>query len=171
MNEKPSRTNREILISVSHPGISVDRKRLSQAVKTLDEAAERFGGGCPPGELSIAIVTDKTIAELHAAFLSDPTPTDVITFEGDCATGVAGEICVSADTAKRFAKEHGKVFSEELTLYVAHGWLHLAGYDDLKPELKRVMRRAEARALRLLGEKKLLGAFKFKKRPATKKNR
>lgn len=153
---------------MSHPGLSVDRRVLTRAVETLDEAAERFDGGCPRGELSLAIVTDKTIAELHEAFLSDPTPTDVITFEGDRDTGVAGEICVSADTARRFAEKHGKVFSEELTLYVAHGWLHLAGYDDLKPELKRIMRRAEARALRLLGEKKLLGAFKFKKRPAKK---
>jgi probable rRNA maturation factor len=41
-------------------------------------------------------------------------------------------------------------FSTELTLYVVHGWLHLAGYDDLQPAKKRVMRRAEARALKIL---------------------
>ncbi|MEQ1842380.1 MAG: rRNA maturation RNAse YbeY, partial [Verrucomicrobiales bacterium] len=41
-------------------------------------------------------------------------------------------------------------FSTELTLYVVHGWLHLAGYDDLVPAKKRVMRRAEARAMKIL---------------------
>jgi probable rRNA maturation factor len=35
-------------------------------------------------------------------------------------------------------------------LYLVHGWLHLAGYDDRTPAKKRVMRRAEARALALL---------------------
>jgi probable rRNA maturation factor len=41
-------------------------------------------------------------------------------------------------------------FSAELTLYLVHGWLHLAGYDDLVPVKKRAMRRAEARAMELL---------------------
>ena len=41
-------------------------------------------------------------------------------------------------------------FSTELLLYVVHGWLHLAGFDDLQPAKKRVMRRAETKALRLL---------------------
>jgi probable rRNA maturation factor len=31
-----------------------------------------------------------------------------------------------------------------------HGWLHLAGYDDLVPAKKRVMRRAETRAMNIL---------------------
>jgi probable rRNA maturation factor len=87
---------------------------------------------------------------LHARFLDDPTTTDVITFEGDSKFGSAGEICVSADTAARYAKEHGRDFSTELTLYVVHGWLHLAGHDDLVPAKKRLMRRAESRALQVL---------------------
>ena len=41
-------------------------------------------------------------------------------------------------------------FSAELTLYLVHGWLHLAGYDDLVPAKKRAMRRAETRAMRCL---------------------
>ena len=41
-----------------------------------------------------------------------------------------------------YARAHGRDFSAELTLYVVHGWLHLAGYDDLVPAKKRAMRRA-----------------------------
>ena len=40
-----------------------------------------------------------------------------------------------------------------------HGWLHLAGYDDLVPAKKRVMRRAEARALELLRRARCLPRF------------
>jgi probable rRNA maturation factor len=110
-------------------------------------------------ELSLVFLTDAALAQLHADFLDDPSATDVITFEGDAAHGSAGEICVSVDTAARYAKEHGRKFTEELTLYLVHGWLHLAGYDDLQPAKKRVMRRAEARAMKLLGAAGALPKF------------
>jgi probable rRNA maturation factor len=118
--------------------------------------------------LSIVFLTDQALAKLHARFLDDPSITDVITFEGDSTLGVAGEVCVSADAATRHAaartgarhRADGKdAFARELTLYVVHGWLHLAGYDDLQPAKKRVMRRAEARAMRLLDEHDAVPAF------------
>jgi probable rRNA maturation factor len=113
--------------------------------------------GPPPGELSLAFLTAAALARLHGKFLGDPSATDVITFAGAPAPGpaptepgLAGEICVSADAARAFAQKHGRDFSEELTLYVVHGWLHLAGHDDQRPAQKRRMRAAESRALRLL---------------------
>ena len=116
-------------------------------------------GGCPPGELSIVFLTDPALAQLHADFMQDPTTTDVITFEGDLAAGLAGEICVSVDTARAYARSHRQVFSTELTLYLVHGWLHLAGYDDLRPARKRRMRAAEQRALALLRATRALPRF------------
>lgn len=115
---------------------------------------------CPTGELSIVFLTDAALAALHAQFLHDPTTTDVITFEGDPLAGLAGEICVSADTAAAYAREHGREFATELTLYVVHGWLHLAGYDDLRPAKKRRMRAAEARAMQLLAAAGAIPAFR-----------
>jgi len=102
------------------------------------------------GELSVVFLPPGALAHLHARFLSDPSETDVITFPGDPALGTAGEICISAQAAERFAKRKNRDFSGELTLYLVHGWLHLAGYDDRKPKDKRAMRRAEARAMRFL---------------------
>ncbi|HQU09211.1 MAG TPA: rRNA maturation RNase YbeY, partial [Opitutales bacterium] len=55
----------------------------------------------------------------------------------------AGEICVSADRAKIVSTERGIDFSHELSLYLIHGWLHLAGYDDLTPQDRKQMRQAE----------------------------
>lgn len=138
---------REINISNQHPRLRIDDKAVRHAVRILDDAAKRFLDGPLPGELSIVFLTDAAIARLHADFLDDATTTDVITFEGESAFGTAGEICVSADTAQTYATKHGHDFSTELTLYVVHGWLHLAGYDDLEPTKKRRMRAAEKRAL------------------------
>jgi len=141
---------RTLSIRSLHPGLGLDRRGVERALRTLDENARRIGRGPPPGELSVVFLTDPALARLHGDFLADPAPTDVITFPGQPDFGTAGEICVSADAAARFAAAHRRSFAEELLLYVAHGWLHLAGYDDLEPAKKRAMRRAEARAMRVL---------------------
>ena len=150
---------RPLAIANRHPRLRVDRRALRQVIGLLDAHAARFRGGCPPGELSVALLTDPDLARLHADFLGDPKTTDVITFAGQPALGLAGEICVSADTAAAYARKHRRPFAEELTLYVVHGWLHLAGYDDLVPVKKRAMRRAERRALTLLRGRRVRPAF------------
>lgn len=153
---------RRIAIANRHPRLRLDRRKLVDALQLLDSHAEGFLDGCPPGELSVVFLTDPALARLHADFLADPTPTDVITFSGSPALGTAGEICVSADAALRQASGARQV-SDELALYVVHGWLHLAGYDDLRPAKKRVMRRAESRALRLWRTAGGLPRFRFVK--------
>jgi len=148
--------HREILIANRHPRLRLDRRAVARVIHTLDAhffasasgqskiANRKSKMSAPSGELSVVFLTDESLAQLHADFLADPTPTDVITFEGDPAQGTAGEICVSVDAAIRQVGPR-RDFSAELTLYLIHGWLHLAGYDDLQPAKKRQMRRAEAR--------------------------
>lgn len=113
----------------------------------------------PPGELSIALLTEAELAAVHAAFLNDSSPTDVITFPGDPAEDFAGEICVSVERAQYEAAERGLSFSEELTLYLVHGWLHLAGYDDCDDCSRAQMRDGEARILHWLGQTSSLPDF------------
>jgi probable rRNA maturation factor len=137
------------------------RKTPSPPTASLVTDHWSFPPAVPPGELSLAFLTDAALARIHADFLDDPTTTDVITFEGNTTLESAGEICVSADTAATFAATHDRDFSDELTLYVVHGWLHLAGYDDLKPAKKRRMRAAESRAMDLLRAAKTLPRFKL----------
>ena len=156
---------RSVAIANRHPKLNLRRREVTQLVETLDAHHAAIGirqAAIPPGELSIVFLTDAALAKLHADFLDDPTTTDVITFEGDSAHGIAGEICVSVDTAANYAKTHGRNFTEELTLYLVHGWLHLAGHDDLAPAKKRAMRRAEARAMTVLRKAKALPAFRLR---------
>ncbi len=152
---------RGIFIRNAHPRLRFSRHAVAAAICTLDTHAAKFLGGCPPGELSLVFLTDPALAKIHADFMADPTATDVITFEGDRIAGLAGEICVSADTACTYAKVNRSDFATELTLYVVHGWLHLAGYDDLQPARKRRMRAAEARAMKLLHAAGAIPAFRL----------
>ena len=177
---------RTIAIANHHPRLRLDRREITRAIHILDakfpkskiENRESKIPAVPPGELSLVFLTDAALAQLHADFLADPTPTDVITFEGNPGLGTAGEICISADAALRHLAPRRRPalnsqpsalssFGTELTLYLVHGWLHLAGFDDLVPKKKRAMRRAEARAMRLLTR---AGAVpKFTLRAARKK--
>jgi len=180
---------REITIINRHPRLRLNRRALSRALAhldthfrftTADMPALGVGGlrrakkhvvavksasspappsAAPAGELSISFLTDPALARLHAEHLDDPSTTDVITFEGAEALGYAGDICVSVDTALAYAAKHKVPFADELLRYIIHGWLHLAGYDDLQPGKKRRLRAAEERALKLLRAAKLLPAF------------
>ncbi len=156
-----SGAGRRVRIANRHSRLRLDRRALAAAVRALDARAAAFMGGCPAGELSIAFLSDAALARLHGQFLGDPSPTDVITFGGDPSLGLAGEICVSVDAAVREAGRLGPRLSGEIALYVVHGWLHLAGYDDLKPSSKRIMRRAEARALRVVARSAAIPRFKL----------
>jgi len=148
-----SACTRTVAVHNGHPRLSLEARTVAALIHALDDRREKFRGGCPPGELSVAFLTDAALARLHADFLDDGTVTDVITFAGDPAHGLAGEICISADAAARqirAGRSGGqKSYRNELALYLVHGWLHLAGYDDLSPPEKRIMRAAERRALKL----------------------
>ncbi len=107
-------------------------------------------GAAPPlpdlTEIEASIVSDKVIGQVHAEFLGDPTPTDVITFHH-------GEILVSADTAAQAGPAHGLALDEELLLYLIHGLLHLAGWDDHDPQEAAQMKIVQETILRRVIEK------------------
>ncbi len=113
----------------------------------------------PAGELSIAILDFAEMGALHERFFDDPSPTDVITFDGEVALGEAGEICVCADVARDYAAAHGRELVGELALYLVHGYLHLAGFDDRTAEDRRRMRAAEREAMEILGRSRALPSF------------
>ena len=76
-----------------------------------------------PEEILVVLVSDRKISEVHQQFMGIASATDVITFQH-------GEILISVETAARQAGEYKTDLFHELRLYIAHGFLHLAGYDD-----------------------------------------
>ena len=79
-----------------------------------------------PGSVQVSLVDDREISRVHAQFMDNPDPTDVITFP----YGDEGEVLISLETAERQAGQFKSTFDREITLYLVHGLLHLAGYDD-----------------------------------------
>lgn len=91
-------------------------------------------------EIEFSLVSDDAISRVHADFMDDPTPTDVITFHH-------GEIIISLDTAAAQAAEHLTSYETEVALYIVHGLLHLAGWEDTEPTLREEMHAVQARIL------------------------
>lgn len=146
---------RQIDIYAGHSALSFDESSIRTLFRTLDNWGRL---AIPMGELSIALLTDESLASLHRTFLQDPSPTDVITFPGS-DPGEAGEICVSVDTAASTARDLGLSLSYELNLYLVHGWLHLAGLSDKTPDAAEHMRRAEEAAFEFLKKNTPLPEF------------
>ncbi len=91
--------------------------------------------GFSKGTLSITVVGAAAMSRIHREFLDKPGPTDAITFDLGSARRekrLLGEIVVCADVARRAAGRSAPLPRRrgELMLYVVHGILHLAGYDD-----------------------------------------
>ena len=87
-------------------------------------------------EISVAIVGDDEIHELNKSWRHKDKPTDVLSFPmqelapGDRpAAGLLGDIIVSAPTAQRQADANDRPLLDEATMLLAHGLLHLLGYD------------------------------------------
>jgi probable rRNA maturation factor len=109
--------------------------------------------GWQDAEVSLAVVDDPTIHELNRRYLGHDYPTDVLSFllSDDGARRLEGEVVVSADTAARSAEQFGWTAGDELLLYVIHGTLHLAGYDDQSPDDLARMRDRERTHLAAFG--------------------
>lgn len=118
-----------------------DPKLLRRVVRATLEHAGRTDL-----RVSLLLTDDAEIARVHADFLGDPSPTDVISFDLD---GQA-EIVVSVQTAKRTANSHGHALRAEVALYVVHGLLHVCGFDDIAPRDRARMRAAERAVLQRL---------------------
>ena len=92
-------------------------------------------------EISFVLVSDARIAALHDEFMRDPAPTDVITFHH-------GEIVISAETARREARQRGLPLPSEVARYAVHGLLHLAGWSDAEARGAAEMRVVQEKILR-----------------------
>ncbi|MDH7601467.1 MAG: rRNA maturation RNase YbeY [Armatimonadota bacterium] len=120
----------------------VNTQRLRRTARRLLSAEN-----CPEeAEVSILLVDDDTIHELNRQYRGVDAPTDVLAFSqlegedfGSEGELVLGDVVISVDTAARQAEEQGHSLEEELDLLLAHGLLHLLGYDHETPEDERRM--------------------------------
>jgi|TARA_B110000438_G_C15816246_1_gene652086 probable rRNA maturation factor len=132
---------RQIEVLVEDDALAIDVESVEKLLHFLD--AEVTQWTLPSGDLSVAFVTKERCSELHATFFNDPSITDVMTFPGDVEDKYAGDLAICPAHAASQAPDYGTTFPEELTLYLLHGWLHLAGLDDRSENDRSAMREAE----------------------------
>ena len=135
------------------PAVIVNRQgRLAVPTARLARAAQRAldALGRPAGELDVAIVDDREIRVLNAEHRGIRRRTDVLAFPTErpgVASGLLGQIVISADTAARQARRLDVPLALELELLTTHGVLHLAGYDDRDPVEAQLMHQREREIL------------------------
>jgi rRNA maturation RNase YbeY len=94
--------------------------------------------------VSYIFTDDAMILSLNRKFLEHDYHTDVITFDmSEDQHIVNAEIYISVDTVKRNAGLFKTPFRKELARVMAHGILHLVGYDDTDEIARRKMRERE----------------------------
>lgn len=150
---------RPIAILNEDPALRFSQAALRHCLRTLD-AFPRFAIPC--GTLSIRFVLPSVSASLHQAFFNDPSPTDVMTFPGDPADHIAGDVAICPAIAAQAATEFAQPFALELALYTVHAWLHLAGLRDDAPAQRAAMRAAESHALDFLRQHNALPDFAYR---------
>jgi probable rRNA maturation factor len=98
-------------------------------------------------ELNIMFVSNRKMRAMNKRYLGRDSATDVLAFcpgrDGSIDKRFLGDIMISSDMAENNRKVFGTGFDEEIALYVIHGILHLAGYEDKTKEERRVMKRIE----------------------------
>ena len=139
------------------------RNRGATARKELKTAPREHTGETPMPRLvvtrslqglSLVLVGDRRMSDLHAQFMGIAGPTDVLTFPLDQdARGrvTSGEVYVCVPEATRQARARKIPLRLELLLYGLHGMLHLLGCDDRTARDFALMHRTEDAILTGLG--------------------
>jgi len=139
-------SNRQRGVSAAALQLPRARRIVAAALPAVIEARRRGSVLASLDEIHLVLVSDRRIAALHAEFMGDPSPTDVITF-------LHGEIVISAETARREARARRLAPADELARYAVHGLLHLAGWLDGDPEAAAEMREVQEKILRRAGRR------------------
>lgn len=125
--------------------VEVDETALQRlATFALDELHVH-----PDAELSIVLVDEAAMEQLHVQWMDEPGPTDVLSFPMDelrpgtedaiTPAGLLGDVVLCPQVAQGQAETAGHTLMDELLLLTTHGILHLLGFDHAEPDEEREM--------------------------------
>src|SRR5690349_21527751 len=103
----------------------------------------------PDAELSVVLVDEAAMEQLHVQWMDEPGPTDVLSFpmdelrpgsdDDESEPGLLGDVVVCPQVAAAQARAAGHSTQEEMLLLTTHGILHLLGYDHAEPAEEKEM--------------------------------
>jgi len=114
------------------------QKKVRVAVAALEEFLEQAKEEARVGEqeVTVCLVSDAEIARMNQTFRRKRGPTDVLSFPAKAGVKskpagapFLGDIAIAPETARRYARQHGRKLHDELRVLILHGVLHLMGYD------------------------------------------
>lgn len=122
------------LVSDFDTAALADEAQLSSLARSVLEAE----GATGEWVIVVALVSDDELQSLHLQFMGIDEPTDIMTFPyGEGSPG--GDLAISADHARVRAAEWGNSPAQEIEFLVAHGVLHLLGWQDTRSEERVAM--------------------------------
>jgi len=147
-------------------GVDIGALSLERLIVAAQTAAGE-AGFATPAEMTLLITDDARVQGLNRDYRGIDAVTDVLAFgeesEGEETPGAAfvlpaeagpaylGDVVIALPQAQRQAGERGHSLESELCLLVAHGTLHLLGYEHGEAEEQRAMWEVQRRALVRLG--------------------
>jgi probable rRNA maturation factor len=131
-------------------GMAADEDTLRELAQYVIDQMETH----PLADLSMLLVDEAHMTNLHEKWMDEPGPTDVLSFpmdelrphsiagpnrtrgrdEDESEPVLLGDVVLCPQVAAAQAKQHGHSTQSELELLTAHGVLHLLGYDHADPE-------------------------------------
>jgi probable rRNA maturation factor len=134
-------------------GVAVDEAGLAALARHVLDGMRVH----PLAELSVLLVDEAAMADLHQRWMGEAGPTDVLSFpmdeiwppppggsqadhgDADAVPGLLGDVVLCPQVAIEQARKAEHSVQEELDLLCTHGILHLLGYDHADPEEHAVM--------------------------------
>ena len=119
-------------------------------VRAAADAALAFAGRS--GSAVVLLADDDAVRELNGQFRRKDSPTNVLSFPAPPnPKGLLGDVALAFGVCAAEAKAQGKPLADHLQHLVAHGVLHLVGYDHQDEAEAEAMEALERRILDSLG--------------------
>jgi len=102
-------------------------------------------------ELNFIYSSDEYVLYLNQKYLQHDDFTDILTFNYSTpgTKDIIADVYISVERVKENAEIYKVPFIDELHRVMAHGILHIVGYDDTTEEAEQQMRQQEEFALQL----------------------
>jgi len=131
-----------IALTIEHgPHAGLTRAEILRRIKAMIRLLQ-----LEKADVSFVLTDDKRIHELNKLYRRKDRPTDVLAFAmhegefGALAGSLLGDVVVSVPTARKQALSAGTPLLAEVTMLLAHGLLHLVGWDHRTDAEDRRMR-------------------------------
>lgn len=120
-----------------------ERKYIDWITRIFESEKARFE------QIDYVFCSDEYLYKLNREFLNHETYTDIITFDYSENGLFSGDVFISVERVADNAVKWRQPFNIELLRVMAHGILHLMGYNDKSKKGKEEMRGLEEEKIKL----------------------